>query len=226
MSRVVLSEGDGKYRSTRIRVGREASDRIEVLEGLTTQDIVVTSAQFMLDSESSQSADLSRINGVEPPAETVWAKGEITNVMADHAMLTINHQPVPEWNWPGMVMDFNVEPDVAMDKLTAGQQIEFEMAKTPDGQYTVTAINPSENAMPTEIWVNGNITMLMADFGMITIEHSDVPEWNWQSGEMNFSTDGNVDFTGFKEGDTARFLIKKQGSEFILSELKHGGEQP
>ncbi|WP_112481135.1 efflux RND transporter periplasmic adaptor subunit [Vibrio variabilis] len=226
MSRVVLSEGEGKYRSARIRVGREASDRIEVLEGLTTQDIVVTSAQFMLDSESSQSADLSRINGVEPPTETVWAKGEITNVMAGHAMLTINHQPVPEWNWPGMVMDFNVEPDVTMEKLAAGQQIEFEMAKTPDGQYTVTAINASENPMPTEIWVNGSISMLMADFGMITIEHSDVPEWNWPSGEMNFSTDGNVDFTGFEEGDTARFLIQKQGSEFILSELKHGGEQP
>jgi Cu(I)/Ag(I) efflux system membrane fusion protein len=156
----------------------------------------------------------------------VWAKGEITNVMAGHAMLTINHQPVPEWNWPGMVMDFNVEPNVAIEALKAGQQIEFEMAKTPDGQYKVTAINPSENPMPTEIWVNGNISMLMADFGMITIVHSDVPEWNWQSGEMNFSTDGNVDFTGFEEGDNARFLIQKQGSEFILSELKHGGEQP
>ncbi|MCV5901814.1 hypothetical protein OFN63_37545, partial [Escherichia coli] len=62
MTRVVLSEGDGKYRSTRIEVGREADDKIEVLQGLTQDDRIVTSAHFMLDSESSQTADLSRIS--------------------------------------------------------------------------------------------------------------------------------------------------------------------
>jgi Cu(I)/Ag(I) efflux system membrane fusion protein len=223
MTRVVLSEGEGKYRSARIEVGREARDRVEVLQGLTTDDMVVTSAQFMLDSESSQSADLSRINGIEPPAEAVWASGEITNVMADHAMLTINHQPVPEWNWPGMVMDFSIESSVDMSTLYSGQQIDFEMEKTPDGQYRVTSIKPSEKSIPSEIWVDGEITMLMADFGMITIKHSEVPEWSWREGEINFSTDESIDLSGFSEGDSAQFLIKKQGSEFILSQLKSEG---
>ncbi|GAL26491.1 membrane fusion protein CzcB family [Vibrio variabilis] len=107
MTRVVLSEGEGKYRSARIDVGREASDRIEVIQGLSLDDVVVTSAQFMLDSESSQSADLSRINGVEPPAESVWASGEITKVMSGHSMLTINHQPFQNgagqvWSWTSL----------------------------------------------------------------------------------------------------------------------------
>ncbi len=65
MTRVVLSEGDGKYRSARIEVGREAGEKIEVIQGLEQGDRIVNSAHFMLDSESSQSADLSRINGVE-----------------------------------------------------------------------------------------------------------------------------------------------------------------
>lgn len=226
MTRVVLSEGEGKYRSARIDVGREASDRIEVIQGLSLDDVVVTSAQFMLDSESSQSADLSRINGVEPPAESVWASGEITKVMSGHSMLTINHQPVPEWSWPGMVMDFTIDASVDMSTLSSGQQIDFEMEKTPQGQYVVTEIKQAENAMPNEVWVDGEITMLMADFGMITIEHSAVPDWQWERGEMNFSTDGSIDLSGFSEGDSARFLIKKQGSDFVLSELKHGEVQP
>ena len=46
-----------------------------VLQGLKQDDKIVTSSHFMLDSESSQSADLSRINGVEAAAETAWAKG-------------------------------------------------------------------------------------------------------------------------------------------------------
>ncbi|GAL16555.1 membrane fusion protein CzcB family [Vibrio maritimus] len=199
MTRVVLSEGEGKYRSARIDVGREASDRIEVIQGLSLDDVVVTSAQFMLDSESSQSADLSRINGVEPPAESVWASGEITKVMSGHSMLTINHQPVPEWSWPGMVMDFTIDASVDMSTLASGQQIDFEMEKTPQGQYVVTEIKQAENAMPSEVWVDGEITMLMADFGMITIQHNAVPDWQWEQGEMNFSTDDNIDLSSFSE---------------------------
>merc|ERR1712173_15791 len=126
MTRVVLALGEGKYRSARISVGREAGDKVEVLQGLTEQDKVVTSAHFMLDSESSQSADLSRINGIDPESETVWATGEITDVMQGHRMLTINHQAVPEWDWPGMVMNFQVAEGINMQSLKKGQAIEFE----------------------------------------------------------------------------------------------------
>jgi Cu(I)/Ag(I) efflux system membrane fusion protein len=133
MTRVVLAEGEGKYRSARIEVGREAGEKIEVLDGLQIGDKIVTSAHFMLDSESSQSADLSRINGVEPPAETAWAKGEITDVMQGHRMLTINHQPVPEWDWPGMVMNFTVADEVDFTPFAQGQAIEFEMQKNATG---------------------------------------------------------------------------------------------
>ncbi|MCV5901900.1 efflux RND transporter periplasmic adaptor subunit, partial [Escherichia coli] len=52
MTRVVLAEGDGKYRSARIEVGREAGEQVEVLQGLKQGDKIVTSSHFMLDSES------------------------------------------------------------------------------------------------------------------------------------------------------------------------------
>ncbi|WP_159650891.1 efflux RND transporter periplasmic adaptor subunit [Vibrio atypicus] len=220
MTRVVLAEGEGKYRSARIEVGREAGDRIEVLQGLNLEDKVVTSAHFMLDSESSQSADLSRINGIEPPAETVWAKGEITDVMADHRMLTINHQPVPEWNWPGMVMNFNLADNVDMNDLKRGQAIEFEMQKTETGQYEVVDFKADDSVVAAEVWVTGDITMLMADFGMITLKHLPVAEWNWQAGEMNFSVGEEVNLSGYEEGQKVRFLIEKQGSEYQLKQLE------
>ncbi|WP_394143373.1 efflux RND transporter periplasmic adaptor subunit [Vibrio atypicus] len=220
MTRVVLAEGEGKYRSARIEVGREAGARIEVLQGLNLEDKVVTSAHFMLDSESSQSADLSRINGIKPPAETVWAKGEITDVMADHRMLTINHQPVPEWNWPGMVMNFNLADNVDMNDLERGQAIEFEMQKTETGQYEVVDFKADDSVVAAEVWVTGDITMLMADFGMITLKHLPVAEWNWQAGEMNFSVGEEVNLSGFEEGQKVRFLIEKQGSEYQLKQLE------
>lgn len=147
MTRVVLAEGKGKYRSVRIDVGRESGEKIEVLYGLTEKDIIVTSAHFMLDSESSQSADFSRINGIESPLNTAWAKGEITSVMKGHRMLTINHQPVEQWNWPSMEMNFILAKQLEMVDFKLGQQIEFEMQKGNSGQYEIVDYKLAENVI-------------------------------------------------------------------------------
>ncbi len=221
MTRVVLSEGNGKYRSTRIEVGREADDRTEVLAGLNQDDRVVTSAHFMLDSESSQTADLSRISTPqEESAPTAWAKGEITDVMKDHRMLTINHQPVPEWGWPGMVMNFTFADGVEMGDLQKGQVIEFEMQKTDSGQYEIVDYKADGSVIATDVWLTGDISMLMADFGMITLNHMPVAEWNWDAGEMNFTVGEEVNLSGFEEGQKVRFLIEKQGSDYLLKQLE------
>ncbi|NAZ46889.1 efflux RND transporter periplasmic adaptor subunit [Vibrio toranzoniae] len=220
MTRVVLSEGEGKYRSARIEVGREAGEKIEVLQGLTQGEHIVTSAHFMLDSESSQSADLSRINGVEEQAETVWAKGEIADVMQGSRMATINHQPVPEWDWLGMVMNFTFAEGLDMADVERGQVVDFEIMKTESGQYEVVDYKVSEHQMAGEVWVKGNITMLMADFGMITVNHKPVPEWDWKAGEMNFQASEDLDLSEFAEGQTIRFLVAKQGSDYVLKSLE------
>ncbi|UPQ90260.1 efflux RND transporter periplasmic adaptor subunit [Vibrio sinaloensis] len=219
MTRVVLAEGEGKYRSARIEVGREAGDKIEVIKGLELGERIMTSAHFMLDSESSQSADLARINGSEPELESVWAKGEITDVMADHRMLTINHQPVPEWDWPGMTMNFTLAEGVDMEQLQSGQAIEFAMQKTESGQYHIVDYRADDTVIAAQVWIQGDITMLMADFGMVTLKHQPVAEWGWQAGEMNFSVRDEVDLSGFQEGQTVRFLVEKLGSEYQLKQL-------
>jgi len=222
MTRVVLSESNGKYRSARIEVGREAGDKIEVLQGLEQGEHIVTSAHFMLDSESSQSADLSRINGVEEQTETVWAKGEIADVMQGSRMATINHQPVPEWDWPGMVMNFTFAEGLDMNDVKRGQVVDFEMMKTESGQYEVVDYKVSEHQLAGEVWVKGDITMLMAEFGMITVNHQPVPEWDWKAGEMNFQASEELDLSEFAEGQTIRFLVAKQGSEYVLKSLEAG----
>ena len=61
MSRVVKKVAPGQYRSVKILTGIESGNRVEVIQGLTNQDEIVTSSQFLIDSESSLTADLSRI---------------------------------------------------------------------------------------------------------------------------------------------------------------------
>lgn len=63
MDRAVKALGDGKFRSVRIETGVEVGNRVQILKGLAEGENVVTSAQFLIDSESSIDAELSRIEG-------------------------------------------------------------------------------------------------------------------------------------------------------------------
>jgi Cu(I)/Ag(I) efflux system membrane fusion protein len=129
MSRVVLAQGDGKYRSARIEIGREAGDRLEVLDGLTEQDRVVTSAHFMLDSESSQTADLARISSAIPVNNGIWITGKISMLMTDFGMVTISHQPVTQWGWDAGEMNFTVGSDINLSSFSEGQNVQFLVEK-------------------------------------------------------------------------------------------------
>ncbi len=50
---VMIAQESGGYRPAEIRIGREANGRTEVLAGLAAGEQVVTSGQFLLDSEAS-----------------------------------------------------------------------------------------------------------------------------------------------------------------------------
>ena len=58
--RVVLDLGEGRYKSIAIELGRVGDEYAEVVAGLSPDERVVTSAQFLLDSESSKNSDFKR----------------------------------------------------------------------------------------------------------------------------------------------------------------------
>jgi membrane fusion protein, copper/silver efflux system len=64
-TRVVLAlgkeNGDRRFKSVAVRIGRFFNQQVEILSGLSVGDKVVTSAQFLIDSESNIDSDLLRI---------------------------------------------------------------------------------------------------------------------------------------------------------------------
>ncbi|MGR5078343.1 efflux RND transporter periplasmic adaptor subunit [Photobacterium swingsii] len=161
MARVVLALGEGQYRSTRVEIGRQAGGVTEVLQGLNANDRVVTSAQFLLDSESSQSADLSRIStmkatkvATKASTTSAWtqpaitAHGVIKSMMRDHKMLTVDHAPIAQWDWPAMVMNFTVKDNSDLSVLANGDAIEFLIEKNAQGQYVLSDIKKADATQP------------------------------------------------------------------------------
>lgn len=67
MHRVVRALGNGQFLSQRISLGAENNNQVEVLEGLNEGDVIVTSGQFLMDSESALNAELDRLETSSMP---------------------------------------------------------------------------------------------------------------------------------------------------------------
>ena len=57
-----------------------------------------------------------RPEGIDPSART----------------LRLEHDPIPELDWPAMTMNFRVQDSVAIGDLAAGQTIHFSMVREGD----------------------------------------------------------------------------------------------
>lgn len=68
-TRVIVVLDDGQFRPVRVRTGRSADGQTEILAGLQGGERIVTSGQFLLDSEASLSGALERL-GADPGANS------------------------------------------------------------------------------------------------------------------------------------------------------------
>lgn len=158
-NRVVLALGDGKFKSVNVDVGRLGSSRVEILSGLMAGDEIVTSAQFLIDSESSKSSDFKRMNhdsNTDSEShdtmlnEAVSVEATVKSVMPQHSMVTLNHGEIPEWDWPAMTMDFDVASDVELSQLSTGLSLHAEITQVGKQQYQLTSIHIPEQKQVTE----------------------------------------------------------------------------
>ena len=231
--RVVLALGDGQFKSIEVTIGRVDIDSIEILEGLNEDDVVVTSAQFLIDSESSKNSDFKRMTHDEVPS-SVWMEGEINSVMAGHRMVNITHGPAEAWDWPEMTMDFDVGEKVDIDSLKSGQSLHFEVSKTEEGGYEVTGIHiMSEPAdMSEEVssaTVSGLINAIDIDTRILNISRGPIDKWDRPAATMDFIVADNIEIVDFNVGDNVTFTFEVRDDLVITdisleSDEQHGKE--
>lgn len=79
-SRVIIVGDDGRFQPVRVRSGRSSGGRTEILAGLKGGERVVTSGQFLIDSEASLSGALQRLE--TPAASPAPAAAPSTHEMS------------------------------------------------------------------------------------------------------------------------------------------------
>ncbi|MEH6560801.1 MAG: efflux RND transporter periplasmic adaptor subunit [Marinobacter sp.] len=157
---VLVAEGDGYFRPAPVRIGQEVGNRMVIIDGLNEGQRVVTSAQFLIDSETNLDEALLRFESGQTSAssgiENAAAAGLITGVGriseldlgSESASITLNHGPITELSWPAMTMAFGLSESVSTDGLAIDQEVTFRFRETPEGyviEGLTTTPKPQQN---------------------------------------------------------------------------------
>ncbi|MBW7982548.1 efflux RND transporter periplasmic adaptor subunit [Enterobacillus tribolii] len=148
-SRVLLSDGNGHFTPVNVRTGESQGEWTEILDGLKEGQQVVTSGQFLIDSEASLRNALPQFSGGQekPPAEK--AAQQQYSIMGtlkaqDGETLTISHEPIPELKWGKMTMDFTLPGGKLPADVQPGSRIHFSFTMDENG-IVITHIMPAGN---------------------------------------------------------------------------------
>ncbi|MBE9515849.1 MAG: efflux RND transporter periplasmic adaptor subunit [Proteobacteria bacterium] len=149
-TRVIIDLGEGRFAPRNIVVGVESGDDVEVIAGLNENESVVTSGQFLIDSEASLKASLVRMsegnsgssiaNTSNSGANGIKAMGTIKALRADEHKINLAHDPIEVLGWPSMTMDFSYRNDVDISQLKPDDHVNFTLEKTNDG-YVISTIS-------------------------------------------------------------------------------------
>ncbi len=151
--RVIISLGEGRFQARDVTAGIESGEFIEIVKGIQEGDKVVTSGQFLIDSEASLKASIARMSSTDDKKDDmagmdmdkkITGTAVLKSVMPAHNMVNMAHDPIPALDWPAMEMDFNVKKGVSLEGLSKGDKVEFELEKGESG-YVVKSIVKAKN---------------------------------------------------------------------------------
>lgn len=172
---VIVQQGAG-FRPVEITTGQENSSQTEILSGLTAGDQVVTSGQFLIDSEASLSGVMAKLKAVpngmaeeainkqsapainmpempKPAEKMPHGHGKVTEIDTKLGKVTLAHAPIPELGWPAMTMGFSVTDPKQLATLKAGDSVEFDLKQDPKTeQYKIEQLSkPMGEKMPNKM---------------------------------------------------------------------------
>lgn len=158
--RVIVSIGKGRFQPREVTAGIESGELIEIIDGINIGDKVVTSGQFLIDSEASLKASIARMSSpdkmkdmegmstmnVDPEPEKatendkkIMGTGIIKDLMPEQNKIRLAHDPIPAIDWQDMLMDFEIKKNVSLKGFKVEDTVKFELEKSENG-YIVKSI--------------------------------------------------------------------------------------
>lgn len=153
---VLVRLAEGRFEPRSISLGGRSHDHVEVLNGITEGEQVVTSANFLIDSESNLKAALGGMNGKSQSPLTPALSQEEREKTVGHQVqgileainpdgtLSITHDPIPALKWPSMTMDFALANPSLVSNIKPGSAISFEIVERSEGEWVITKLSATQ----------------------------------------------------------------------------------
>ena len=140
---VIVQLGEGRFDPRPVKLGQRGSDFVQITEGVKEGDLVVTSANFLIDAESNLKAALSGMQKAEEPKAAAaghHGEGVLNAIDAASGSVTITHQPIASLKWPAMKMDFVLANAALVSGVKPGAAISFEFVERGAGEWVITSL--------------------------------------------------------------------------------------
>jgi Cu(I)/Ag(I) efflux system membrane fusion protein len=244
--RVVLALGEGRFAVHEVMTGMESGDWVEILAGIREGDRVVTSAQFLIDSEASLAGSITRLGAApdsagRPPAGPVFGSGKVEAVDAQTRRLRLSHGPIEALAWPSMTMEFDVDPDAGLEGIAPGQDIRFALRQEQAGHWVISqvgspqvlgsvskdmaeagvaATEPGAATPATRYGAEGTVKSVDPSRRSLRVSHGPIDALGWRAMTMEFKVDDAVELDAVLPGQSIHFMIRRAGEGlFVIDEI-------
>jgi len=167
---VLVQLAEGRFEPRDVKLGSRTDSYVEVMSGVNDGEMVVVSANFLIDAESnlkaairgfgpsgaggasdaapgaSSGGAIAAAPGAKPASVGHKAAGTIKAVDAKSGTLSVAHEPVPSLKWPAMTMDFKAANEALLARLKPGDAIDFEFVERAPGEWVITKVAPRSAA--------------------------------------------------------------------------------
>ncbi|NOT98215.1 MAG: efflux RND transporter periplasmic adaptor subunit [Sideroxydans sp.] len=143
---VLVRLAEGRFEPRTVSLGNRSNDYVEVLIGIAEGEQVVTSANFLIDSESNLKAALGSMSEAptkpQPTQKTVGHQAQgVLEAINNDGSISIAHQPIKSLGWPGMTMDFALANTALVSGIKPGSKIDFEIVERGKDEWVITKLS-------------------------------------------------------------------------------------
>lgn len=164
---VLVQLAQGRFEPREVKLGSRSDNYVEVLNGVADGELVVVSANFLIDAESNLKAALGGLAhahggeapdakaAAQPAAEhaehSAAAKQTKSTVVGHHAQgtleainadgtVSITFETIKSLDMPGMTMDFALANSSLAQGIQPGSAISFELVERKPGELVITKL--------------------------------------------------------------------------------------
>ena len=125
---------------------------MQICFGLSERESVVTSGQFLIDSEASQQASIARMSGNAAESEKTpiifdGVSGTVVKIDVPGQKLTLSHAPLATLQWPAGTREFKVATPELFTTIQVHSKIKFRLTRECD-QYVISKIDAQNGNAP------------------------------------------------------------------------------